>query len=235
MELHQGIRYKPKEGHEDDCDTWSQTTNAAYILFDDDDFDSYDIFDSDGDLVSACDTCYGKGNLEEYHGSNEMTTSEGRKYYSNDIKVARLSSVTLMKDLPTGTHVSCVIDNQYVEDATINQAAGEVYICQNKVSGANAHILPEHEYSWVTEQSEPIKKYSITIKKGGHMATISPVASALLDAPTQTLMKANFLEYDMTLSNLGRETLIGLMFADYKDKMVVAAEAKIAETEKSCK
>lgn len=64
------------------------------------------------------------------------------------------------------------------------------------------------------------------------METTTDIQKNLLDADTQTLMKAGFLSDTLNLTEAGRIALTALMFVENKEALVTAAEEKIAEDAK---
>lgn len=68
-----------------------------------------------------------------------------------------------------------------------------------------------------------------TINKTTTMKTLNTMMKKLLDKPTQTLVKADFINGDLELTEEGDAALMTLLFADKKDELVKMAEEKLKE------
>jgi hypothetical protein len=53
-----------------------------------------------------------------------------------------------------GKKVTCVIEGEYIGDATIQYEDGNYYICQNRKSGATPFNTLGYLYGWVTDGTE---------------------------------------------------------------------------------
>lgn len=77
---------------------------------------------------------------------------------------------------------------------------------------------------WVYQEPKPKK----TIMK-----TVSTMMKKLLDADTQKLVKAGYLNGDLDVTEQGRKELINILLLANKSELVSLAEEKIKEAEKA--
>lgn len=70
----------------------------------------------------------------------------------------------------------------------------------------------------------PFIKYQPTNKP--IMKTLTTMMQKLLDAPTQTLVKAGYINGDLELTNEGNDALMAILFVANKDALVADAQAK---------
>lgn len=90
-----------------------------------------------------------------------------------------------------------------------------------------------HKYSWHVTRSNFIK---LTINKNKtFMSKVSTMMKKLLDADTQALVKAGFVNGDLELTSEGTKQLQTILFVANKAALVEAAEEVIAEEEKADK
>lgn len=84
----------------------------------------------------------------------------------------------------------------------------------------NYKIL-SRDYSSLT----PFIKYQPTNKP--IMKTLTTMMQKLLDAPTQTLVKAGYINGDLELTNEGNNALMAILFVANKDALVADAQTKL--------
>lgn len=65
------------------------------------------------------------------------------------------------------------------------------------------------------------------------MSKISSLQETLLDKNTKVLIEAGFLDEKLALTEEGKTELQSLFFADYKERLIKVAEAKIKEAKKN--
>jgi len=69
-------------------------------------------------------------------------------------------------------------------------------------------------------------------RKAKNMNRLTPMQKRLLDADTQTLLKAGYLDSELDLTDAGQEVLDGIMFEANKAALVAAAQARLDEESK---
>lgn len=76
------------------------------------------------------------------------------------------------------------------------------------------------------------KFYELITKKKGLMKKLTTMLKKLLDADTQTLVKAGYINGDLELTETGTQALISHLFFANKADLVVLAQADLDEAEK---
>lgn len=118
----------------------------------------------------------------------------------------------------------------YPKKGIIGEIDGRnIYVWQNEFPGSIGKITPkEYKYSWVTyEDKIVLLKSNKTI-----MEQVSIMMKKLLDADTQTLVKAGYVNGNLDLTEEGKKALMASLFMANKTELVKLAQEKIDEAKK---
>ena len=85
---------------------------------------------------------------------------------------------------------------------------------------------------WNYQISDLDKLELIKTNKTNFMANLNSMMKRLLDADTKTLIKADFINGDLLLTEEGKDTLAAILFEANKKELVKLAEEKLSEEKK---
>lgn len=160
-----------------------------------------------------------------------------------------------------GDKYECEI-NEIICNGKISIGSDYIYLCQNNQEGRDTDNKLGYKYSWAVENcnwyrisnfrfiEKPSLEYcasedfygaslfnslydTLTKTKQNTM-NISTIAKRIFDKDTKTLIKANFLKDDLSLTEHGEEALYGLLFSDKKDELVKLAQEELDEKKEEC-
>lgn len=96
-------------------------------------------------------------------------------------------------------------------------------------SGNLTYDIHDSQGKWLESCNCCFKEEDL-IPKGGNMK-LSHIAQQSLDKGTQALLKADYMEPDMTLTGTGKNALLTVIFQEKKAELVKLAEQELEEQE----
>ena len=108
----------------------------------------------------------------------------------------------------------------------------KIYVWQNKNDGGIGNLEPstkKYKYSWVISLENPNEIEIINPKKNKIMNKLNVIAQKILSKDTRSLIKANYLNNELELTEEGKNNLIAILFEKNKEALIKLAEEKIKE------